>query len=93
MVEGEGTAGLGLLFNLQERLAAMPAVVVTGARQAGKSTAAREMTPGSSLAGPRGHGPGAASMSRSQKASLNDEPSREPLSPRRATTRSRLGTT
>lgn len=31
--------------SLQERLAAMPAVVVTGARQTGKSTLAREMTP------------------------------------------------
>lgn len=37
--------------------------------------------------------PGAAPFRRSQKASLNEEPSREPLSPRRATTRSRLGTT
>lgn len=31
--------------SLRERLAAMPAVVVTGARQTGKSTLAREMTP------------------------------------------------
>ena len=31
--------------SLQERLAAMPAVVVTGARQTGKSTLAREMAP------------------------------------------------
>lgn len=32
--------------SLQERLRVMPAVVVTGARQTGKSTLARELTPG-----------------------------------------------
>ena len=32
--------------SLAERLAVMPAVVVTGARQTGKSTLAQELTPG-----------------------------------------------
>ena len=34
--------------SLAERLRVMPAVVVTGARQTGKSTLARELTPGRS---------------------------------------------
>ena len=35
-----------VLPSLQDRLRAMPAVVVTGARQTGKSTLAQELTPG-----------------------------------------------
>ena len=44
-VVNDGTLPRLVAQSLQERLAAMPAVVVTGARQTGKSTLAREMAP------------------------------------------------